>query len=145
MIRLDFSCKNDDSSLVSHFVEHPAGVILDCASSPLNPGISPHISHISTHILTINHKPHISIKEISSIRQRDLTDDYELHKSTTRHPWREVLLFLAERGWASSCRGEYAEQEEPPWAISPWEEVRAQLAAINGELETSCAAHIRKG
>lgn len=87
-------------------------------------------------------------------------------------PWREVLLFPtpwersaratigsskgrgvsremarppAERGWASSCRGEYAEQGEPPWASSPWEEVRAQLAAIFGELETFCASHNREG
>ena len=65
-------------------------------------GLPLHISHISTHILTINHRPHVSIKEISSTRQRDLTDDYELHKSTTRHPWREVLLFPMP--WERSAR-----------------------------------------
>jgi hypothetical protein len=65
-------------------------------------GFPPHISHISTHILTINYKPHVSIKKISSTRQSDLADDYEHDKSTMRHPWREVLLFPAP--WERSAR-----------------------------------------
>jgi hypothetical protein len=105
-------------------------------------GFPPHISHISTHIFTINHKPHVSIKEISSTRQKGPHRwlwTAQVDNEASMEGGADVPCAMGE-WWGRAARKTNWSREgtvKGAWhrrrASSPWEQLEAAMGNIKGQ------------